>query len=54
MPTLKTKQNLPTWALPITVLVGIIFLVIIAWRVFTGGQIEASASKSVRPMSSDF
>ena len=43
-----SNRELPTWALPLTVIVCVAVLALIGWRVF-GGNGEVGPSKKVYP-----
>ena len=51
---MKAKREVPTWALPLTVVIGSLLLVIVVFKAITGGTEPIGPSKDVKPGTYDF
>lgn len=49
MPANGMRKELPTWALPVIIVVGLLFLAWGGWRALAGGNSSVGPDKAVRP-----
>ncbi|HZO91383.1 MAG TPA: hypothetical protein VFB38_23875 [Chthonomonadaceae bacterium] len=48
------RKELPSWALPVAILVGVLALAFIGWKAFTGTNSAPGPAKEVHPGMYDF
>ena len=48
------RKEIPVWALPVAILLGVLLLAFIGWRAFTGSTGSTGPAKEVHPGMYDF
>lgn len=50
----KMRKELPSWALPVAIVLGVIMLAFLGWRAWTGSNSVPGTPKEVHPGMYDF
>lgn len=54
MADIQDKKEVPGWALPVVIILGVILLGYVGYRAFTGASVPTGPPKQVRPGMVDF